>query len=235
MGCCLHTSATTGSSSSSRRDHDTELEERDRRLVRIALEPVDDDEHELSEIQFNQHSDSDSVDEEEYYTGYVTEQARILTTPVRPTAFPNRVLCQRLAMAREQANQYTTGDDVDEIVRRYGHAIQACSPAQLAIRKRIIREYESLKTMLPEPLAVPIITADEMLRTARDPLESESVRREFYRRAIQSTWNRSRAGELKHEYNHFLSAARVKNVIATEQVRSGKEEEEEETGRSANQ
>lgn len=224
MGCCLHTTTST-----SKRGELLEVE--DRRLVRIVLEPCGsgDDDNEVTEILFNQSSDSDSVDEEDYYVEYTTVDDIPVAQQRRSTTFPHRVLCQTLAMAREQANGASLDKqkDVEEIRRCYGRAIAACSPAQLAIRKKIIREYERLRSHLTEPLAVPLVTVEEMLRTARDRLESESVRRQFYRAAIRGTWNGSRANVLKQEYNQFIAMSRVRNVIEAEQ--------EAKTEQSANQ
>jgi len=201
MGCCLRGST-------------EQPEDRDRRIVRIELEPLDsssgggdDDDTEFADIHFAQESVSDSVDDEGYYATYTTIAESDSAAP--KSQITNRVLCVTLRLARLEAKRCArtpTQENLALMATMYDAAIQACVNPH--VRKKIIREYESVRSRFPPTDPQRVRAA---IKQAHDCVEAKNTRAAqiAYRRAIRLASDARQKREMKHEYNRFIVATRV--------------------------
>lgn len=160
-------------------------------------------------IPFATQSDSDSLEEDEYYDNYnnsSTEEYNAVT------------LQKMLEIARREANDnlHTMSREKFGIIcLSYDMAINACgkNTDMRSLKKRIIKEYELMKHAAPRILFdsdnESRSTIESHLVMARSENADSDIRKMAYRNAIRLTVDLTDKNKLKHEYNNYLISLRA--------------------------
>ncbi len=197
-------------------DGDGEEDDNDIILSNIMdLMGLDEEEDESSSLNppsmiFAYESESDSVDDEEYYVIYTPS-----FTKYNQVNQSDEISAKFLNRARFMAKEHEFGMTLEkfkEIVDAYLSALIYC-PIQY--KKKMIKEYESFASVYPHSKQQKT-NMERTLELARNESLSDEKRRNYYLSAIMSAQNLETKKFIKSEYNLFYSVYKEKRNLQSD-------------------
>lgn len=158
-------------------------------------------------VDFDFESLSDSVEDDRYYDDYVINKYSNYIENNDKRIFQ---ACRMLETARNTVNTCTKLENWDEskvgvICMCYESSIGTLDSQQSTLKRKIIKEYESVKSRVPANcLQDSKIEIEDLLGNARRVDVCSEDRKKSYRIAIKLTVNMEVKKRLKKEYNEFL-------------------------------